>query len=153
MDPLKRGSLDAVVHCAGMVNFEASLEKAISVNTLGVANVIDYCKKHNAAMMHVSTCYAAGVADGHRYEDDIAENWCPIGKRNFNLQREIREAQATVTRIEAESRDQLRQAELSDDHESAPSGDEEFLKQRDPPPIKRRWAAQAMGRGAPQGSR
>ena len=81
-----------------MVNFEASLEKAISVNTLGVVNVIEFCKKHDAAMMHVSTCYAAGVADGHRYEDDIPENWCPIGKRNFNLQREIREAQATVAR-------------------------------------------------------
>ena len=95
-----------------MVNFEASLEKAISVNALGVTNVIEFCKKHDAAMMHVSTCYAAGVADGHRYDDDIAENWCPIGKRNFNLQREIREAQATVARIEAESRDQIRQAEL-----------------------------------------
>ncbi|HLI79614.1 MAG TPA: SDR family oxidoreductase, partial [Candidatus Binataceae bacterium] len=116
-DLFKRGSFDAVVHCAGMVNFEASLEKAISVNTLGVANVIEFCRKHDAAMMHVSTCYAAGVADGHRYEDDFSENWCPIGKPNFNLQREIREAQATVARIEAESRDQLRQAELSDDIE------------------------------------
>ena len=114
-DPIKRGTLDAVVHCAGMVNFEASLEKAISVNALGVANVIEFCRKHDAAMMHISTCYAAGVADGHRYEDDFSENWCPIGKRNFNLQREIREAQATCARIEAESRDQLRQAELADD--------------------------------------
>ena len=76
-------------------------------------------------MMHVSTCYAAGVADGHRYEDDIAENWCPIGKRNFNLQREIREAQATVARIEAESRDQLRQAELSDDDDLEPASDDD----------------------------
>jgi long-chain acyl-CoA synthetase len=125
VDPIKRGTLDAVVHCAGMVNFEASLEKAISVNTLGVANVIDYCKKHDAAMMHVSTCYAAGVADGHRYEDDISENWCPIGKRNFNLQREIREAQATVARIEAESRDQLRQAELADDSDAEPANGDE----------------------------
>ena len=113
VDPVKRGALDAVVHCAGMVNFEASLEKAISVNTFGVANVIEYCKKHDAAMMHVSTCYVAGAADGHRYEDDFSGNWCPIGKRNFNLQREIREVQATIARIEAESRDQLRQAELS----------------------------------------
>ena len=55
-----------------MVNFEASLEKAISVNTLGVANVIEYCRKHDAAMMHVSTCYVAGAADGHRYEDDFS---------------------------------------------------------------------------------
>ena len=125
VDPIKRGALDAVVHCAGMVNFEASLEKAISVNTIGVANVIEYCKKHDAAMMHVSTCYAAGVADGHRYEDDIAENWCPIGKRNFNLQREIREVQATVARIEAESRDQLRQAELSGDDDLEPPSEDD----------------------------
>ena len=117
VDPIKKDSLDAIVHCAGMVNFEASLEKAISVNTLGVANVIEYCRKHGAAMMHVSTCYAAGVADGHRYEDDFSENWCPIGKRNFNLRREIREAQAVIARVDAESRDQLRQAELADDHE------------------------------------
>jgi long-chain acyl-CoA synthetase len=128
VDPIKRGALDAVVHCAGMVNFEASLEKAISVNTIGVANVIEYCKKHDAAMMHVSTCYAAGVADGHRYEDDIAENWCPIGKRNFNLQREIREAQATVARIEAESRDQLRQAELSGDDDIEPVTDDDDVQ-------------------------
>jgi long-chain acyl-CoA synthetase len=128
VDPIKRGTLDAVVHCAGMVNFEASLEKAISVNTIGVANVIEYCKKHDAAMMHVSTCYAAGVADGHRYEDDIAENWCPIGKRNFNLQREIREAQATVARIEAESRDQLRQAELSGDDDIEPVTDDDDVQ-------------------------
>ena len=73
----RRGTLDAVVHCAGLVNFEASLEKAISINTIGVANVIEFCRKHDAAMMHVSTCYAAGVADGHRYEDDIADDWCP----------------------------------------------------------------------------
>jgi len=39
-EPLKRGSLDAVVHSAGLVNFEASLEEALAVNTAGVANVI-----------------------------------------------------------------------------------------------------------------
>ena len=77
--PFKAGSLDAVVHSAGLVNFEASLEKAIEVNTTGVANVIEFCGKVGAAMMHVSTCYVAGIADGHRYEDDIPENWCPNG--------------------------------------------------------------------------
>ena len=43
--PLKPGSLDAVVHCAGLVNFEASLEKALAVNTIGVANVLEFCRK------------------------------------------------------------------------------------------------------------
>ncbi|HEY6418848.1 MAG TPA: AMP-binding protein [Candidatus Binataceae bacterium] len=111
-DPFKHGSLDAVVHSAGLVNFEASLEKALAVNTAGVANVIEFCRKVGAAMIHVSTCYVAGNADGHRFEDDLPENWCPNGRRNFSLEREIREASAAIARVEAESRDQLRQSEL-----------------------------------------
>ncbi len=109
-DPAGGDSLDAVVHCAGLVNFEASLEKALAVNTAGVANVLDYCRKHGAAMLHVSTCYVAGAADGHRFEDDLPDNWCPSGKPNFSLEREIREARAAIERVRAESRDQLREA-------------------------------------------
>lgn len=122
-DPVKRGTLDAVVHCAGLVNFEASLEKALSVNALGVANVLAYCRKHGAAMMHVSTCYVAGSADGHRFEDDIPENWCPKGSRRFTLEREIRDAMLAVERVEAESRDQLRRAELAAADDNEPRDD------------------------------
>ncbi|MFZ1120805.1 MAG: SDR family oxidoreductase, partial [Candidatus Binataceae bacterium] len=106
-----RGAIDAVVHCAGLVNFEASLEKSLSVNTTGVANVIEFCRKSGAALLHVSTCYAAGNADGHRFEDDIPTDWCPNGRRNFTLRREIRDALAAVARVEAESHDQARQAD------------------------------------------
>lgn len=113
--PFKPGSLDAVVHSAGLVNFEASLEKAIEVNTTGVANVIEFCRKLGAAMMHVSTCYVAGSADGHRYEDDIPEDWCPSGRKSFRLEREIRDALAAIERVQAESRDQLRHAEFRGD--------------------------------------
>jgi long-chain acyl-CoA synthetase len=112
--PFKPGSLDAVVHSAGLVNFEASLEKAIEVNTTGVANVIEFCRKVGAAMMHVSTCYVAGSADGHRYEDDIPENWSPGGRKSFRLEREVSDALAAIQRVQAESRDQLRHAEFHD---------------------------------------
>jgi long-chain acyl-CoA synthetase len=111
-EPLKRGAIDAVVHCAGLVNFEASLEKSIWINAIGVKNVIEFCREHGASLLHVSTCYVAGSADGHRYEDDVPENWCPHGHKDFNTEREIREALAAVARIDAESRDQLRQAEF-----------------------------------------
>jgi long-chain acyl-CoA synthetase len=111
-EPFKRDSLDAVVHSAGLVNFEASLAKAMEVNTTGVANVLDFCRKSGAAMLHISTCYVAGAADGHRYEDDIPENWSPVGKKNFNLEHEIRDALDAIARVEAESRDHVRNAEL-----------------------------------------
>ena len=106
-----RGEIDAVVHCAGLVNFEASLEKSLSVNTTGVAKVIEFCRKRGAALLHVSTCYTAGNADGHRFEDDIPIDWCPNGRRNFTLRREIRDALAAIARVEAESHDQVRQAD------------------------------------------
>ena len=102
---VETGRIDAVIHCAGLVNFEASLEKSIAINTTGVANVIEFCRTHDAALIHVSTCYVAGVADGQRFEDDISVDWCPKGRRNFNLQREIRDALAAVGRVEAESHD------------------------------------------------
>ncbi|HVA39567.1 MAG TPA: SDR family oxidoreductase, partial [Candidatus Binataceae bacterium] len=122
-DALALGSIDAVIHCAGLVNFEASLEKAIAINTIGVANVVEFCRKHGAALLHVSTCYSAGVADGQRFEDDIPVDWCPNGRRHFNLQREIRAAQAAVDRVEAESRDHARQAEFSAAADAEHGGD------------------------------
>src|SRR6202167_936948 len=115
--PFKPGTLDAVVHSAGLVNFEASLEKAIEVNTTGVANVTEFCRKVGAAMVHVSTCYAAGSADGHRYEDDIPKDWCPNGRKSFRLEREVSDALAAIERVQAESRDQLRHAEFRGDED------------------------------------
>ena len=109
--------IDAVIHCAGLVNFEASLGKAIAINVTGVSNVIDFCRKRGAALLHVSTCYAAGAADGHRYEDDIPIDWAPRNPKKFNLRREIREALVACERVEAESRDHARQAEFRAAHE------------------------------------
>ncbi|HEX3409555.1 MAG TPA: AMP-binding protein, partial [Candidatus Binataceae bacterium] len=113
-DAIARSAIDAVIHCAGLVNFEASLEKAISINAEGVVNVVEFCRAQGAALVHVSTCYAAGVADGQRFEDDIPIDWCPNGRRNFNLQSELRDARAAIDRIEAESHDHARRAEFSD---------------------------------------
>ncbi len=128
--PFKPGALDAVVHSAGLVNFEASLEKAIEVNTTGVANVIEFCHKVGAAMMHVSTCYAAGIADGHRYEDDIPKDWCPNGRKSFRLEREIRDALAAIERVQAESRDQLRHAEFRGDDDDDGNPRESAIEHR-----------------------
>jgi long-chain acyl-CoA synthetase len=107
-------SLDVVVHCAGLVNFEPSLEKALEANVLGVRNVIEFCRRHGAAMLHVSTCYSAGSAEGQRFEDDLPIDWCPNGQPGFRLEQEIADAQRAIERIEAESRDQARRAEFAD---------------------------------------
>ena len=137
--PFKPGSLDAVVHSAGLVNFEASLEKAIEVNTTGVANVIAFCHKVGAAMMHVSTCYVAGIADGHRYEDDIPENWSPGGRKSFRLEHEIRDALAAIERVQAESRDQLRHAEFRGDEDEDGNHRESAVEHR-----RKQWVEERL---------
>jgi long-chain acyl-CoA synthetase len=116
--------IDALIHCAGLVNFEASLGKAIAINVTGVANVIDFCRKWGVALLHISTCYAAGAADGHRYEDDIPIDWAPRNPKKFNLRREIRDALAACDRVEAESRDQARQAGFKAANEDANADDD-----------------------------
>ena len=138
-NPFKPGSLDAVVHSAGLVNFEASLAKAIEVNTPGVANVIEFCRKTGAAMMHVSTCYVAGSADGHRYEDDVPQDWCPDGRKSFRLEREIRDAMAAIERVQAESRDQLRHAEFRGDDGDADAPRESALEHR-----RKQWVEERL---------
>src|SRR5271168_1794543 len=138
--PFKPGTLDAVVHSAGLVNFEASLEKAIEVNATGVANVIEFCARVGGAMLHISTCYVAGSADGHRYEDDIAEDWCPNGRKTFSLEREIHDALAAVARVEAESRDQVRHAEFrGDDDVGAESPRESAVEHR-----RKQWVEERL---------
>ncbi|HEV2170380.1 MAG TPA: AMP-binding protein, partial [Candidatus Binatus sp.] len=142
--PFKPGSLDAVVHSAGLVNFEASLEKALEVNTLGVANVIEFCTRVGAAMMHVSTCYAAGSADGHRYEDDIPGNWCPNGRKSFRLDREVREALAAIERVEAESRDQLRHAEFRGDDGDHDDNEDEHPRESGVEHRRKQWVEERL---------
>ena len=64
------------------------------------------------------------------------------GGKSFSLQREIRDALAAIERVEAESRDQLRHAEFRGDDADADAPRESI----------RRASAQAMGRGAAEGS-
>ncbi len=122
----ERAHIDAVIHCAGLVNFDASLAKALEVNATGVENVVAFCRARGAALLHVSTCYAAGAADGHRYEDDIPIDWRPNGRRGFELARELRDARAEIARVEAEAADQARMAQfrMAVEAESADDDDE-----------------------------
>jgi len=136
----KRGELDAVVHCAGLVNFEASLEKALAVNTLGILNVVEFCRKFDAALLHVSTCYVAGIADGHRFEDEVPVDWCPDDRRkHFDLRREIRDARALVDRIETASHDQALTSEFLASAETSGENREMALETR-----RKRWVEERL---------
>ena len=141
-----RGAIDAVVHCAGLVNFEASLEKSLSVNTIGVANVIEFCRKRGAALIHVSTCYAAGNRRRPSLRGRHPDRLVPqrpaqlhAAARNSRRARRRRARRSGIPRPGASgrrtARDQCRE------------------RRRRRPRSGGRALAQAMGRGAPEGDR
>jgi len=101
--------------------------------------VIEFCRKVGAAMMHVSTCYVAGIADGHRYEDDIPKDWCPNGRKSFRLEREVSDALAAIERVQAESRDQLRHAEFRGDEDDDGNPRESAVEHR-----RKQWVEERL---------
>src|SRR5262245_7047859 len=53
--------IDLVVHCAGLVDFNPDLRKALASNVDGTLHVAEFVEgSAHASMLHVSTCYVAG---------------------------------------------------------------------------------------------
>ena len=69
--------VDAVLNCAGLVDFSPSLEQALSVNVEGVRHAVDLARALGAGLLHVSTCYVAGGRDGVVEEDEPIVGYFP----------------------------------------------------------------------------
>lgn len=60
----EREGVDLVLNGSGLVDFHAPLEQAYKVNILGTRNLIGFCRRFDAALVHTSTCYVAGSRTG-----------------------------------------------------------------------------------------
>jgi long-chain acyl-CoA synthetase len=69
--------LDLVVHCAGLVDFNPSLDLAVQVNARGAGHAVGLCRRTGAALLHVSTCFVAGNRDGVVFEDEPIRGYFP----------------------------------------------------------------------------
>ena len=64
-----RGGVDAIVHFAGLTDFEPDPTTALAVNTTGASNVADLAVRIDAPLLHVSTCFVAGNVSGEVAEE------------------------------------------------------------------------------------
>ena len=66
-----KGTIDAVVNVAGVVDFNPPLDEALDTNAFGAQNLVALAKAlGDAPLMHTSTCYVVGNRDGpHRRGD------------------------------------------------------------------------------------
>lgn len=67
-----QGEVDLVINCAALVSFDAPLDAALSLNTLGPLRLLEFAKGTNgAAVAHVSTCYVNATRDGKVPEEPV----------------------------------------------------------------------------------
>jgi long-chain acyl-CoA synthetase len=93
-----RRDVDLVVHCAGLVDFNPDLRKALSTNVEGTMRIADFVESsERAALLHVSTCYVAGRRSGLIPERAVPE-YSPLGHR-LDAEAELRDAFAACERL------------------------------------------------------
>ena len=71
------GHVGLIVNCAGLVEFFPPVDAAFSSNVDGAENVVALAKRLGAKLLHVSTCYVCGEADGLVEETDPIPGFYP----------------------------------------------------------------------------
>jgi long-chain acyl-CoA synthetase len=145
-DLARLSGLDAVVNCAGLVDFDPPLELALGVNVHGARNAVELCRRTGAALLHVSTCFVAGNRDGVVYEDEELRGYFPrregvVGRpkepvldgADFDLDAEIADCERRMAEIRERAEDRVQQSLFRDRAlerlaEDGRAGDEKALR-------------------------
>ena len=111
-----RGNVDVIVNSSGLVDFNPPLEEALSVNAIGIQHVVDVAEHWQVPLLHVSTCYVAGLQSGTIFEDGDLVGWFPrkgkLEGAEFDPQRELREGMQISAQVREESTHQDLRAQL-----------------------------------------
>lgn len=106
--------LDLIVNSSGLTDFNPDLRDAISANVDSVWNVLDFLRKtDHAALLHLSTCYAAGDRDG-RMVETLTPNYVPATISDFDAEKELLSLRAMIRDTEARADSPQVAAELRD---------------------------------------
>jgi thioester reductase-like protein len=94
-------SVDVIANSAGLTDFNPDLRDALSSNVDSAMNLLEFLRKcDHAGLMHLSTCYVAGMRDG-RVREELRCNYNPADHPDFDAEREIASLRDMVERIEA----------------------------------------------------
>ncbi len=94
-------TLDLVINCSGLTDFNPDLRDALAINVEGTLHVLEFMRGcDRAALLHLSTCYVVGYRDGCIPEVPVP-NYTPRGAADFDAERERQALHALVREIEA----------------------------------------------------
>ena len=142
-------SLDLVVNSAGLTDFNPDLRDAVSSNVDSAIYLLDFLRKcHHAGLMHLSTCYVAGMRDG-RVTEQLQDNYNPAGDSKFDAEREVDSLRETIRHVEERSESPeldkaLRRQALGrgGNEAAAPAGELDGVLRRN----RARWARNRLAR-------
>ncbi|MBK6465106.1 MAG: AMP-binding protein [Myxococcales bacterium] len=112
-----KGTIDAVVNVAGVVDFNPPLDEALDTNAFGAKNLVDLCRALDAPLFHTSTCYVVGNRKGLIQEDVPGEVYPfpradELGRELWDPDREIKDCLDIVAQAKSRCDDAFRQSEF-----------------------------------------
>ncbi len=82
-----------IIHCAGRVDFFPPVDESLQSNCDGVENIVALAKRAGAKLLHISTCFVSGEADGLIEETEPILGFYPHRKgpddRSFDAAQEL----------------------------------------------------------------
>ncbi len=97
-----KGKIGLVINCAGLVEFFPPLDQSLDANVTSIEQLIQFCRQLNARLVHVSTCYVAGEANGLIEETEPIPGFYPrrTGQddKRFSASDELAECREAVAR-------------------------------------------------------
>jgi long-chain acyl-CoA synthetase len=114
-----RGTIDAVINVAGVVDFNPPLDEALDANAFGAQNLVALARALGGApVFHTSTCYVAGSRKGPVREEDPREHPFPradeLGAELWDPEREIAEGLDLIAQARHRCEDAFRQSEFAE---------------------------------------
>lgn len=120
-----KGTVDAVVNVAGVVDFNPPIDEALDTNAFGAQNLVALAKalddetlgdrRRRTPLMHTSTCYTVGNRKGIILEETPGEKWpfpraAELGAELWDPEREIRDCLDLVAQARSRCEDGFRQS-------------------------------------------
>ncbi len=112
-----RGTVDAVINVAGVVDFNPPLDEALDTNAFGAQNLVALCRAlGDTPLLHTSTCYVVGNRKGLIQEDVPGTYPFPradeLGRGLWDPEREIADCLDIVAQARSRCEDAFRQSEF-----------------------------------------
>jgi alcohol-forming fatty acyl-CoA reductase len=97
------GELDGIINSAASVNFREELDKALSINTNSLRNIVELAEAAgNIPVIQVSTCYVNGFNQGDMLEEIVSPAGTELPSHDqgyFEIYRVIAELEAKIEAV------------------------------------------------------